>query len=108
MFANDPVDSITDFVAGTDFLQFQSGSLTAGTLAAVNYAETAAADYTAALVAANAAMSLGVVDVVSVQVGTGVYVFFDDDGTTSPADSVVFLANTTLAQIDAANIKVVV
>ena len=48
------------------------------------------------------------IDVVAVQVGTGVYVFFDDDGSTSAsADSVVFLANTSLLQISEANIKVV-
>jgi hypothetical protein len=48
------------------------------------------------------------IDVVAVQVGTGVYVFFDDDGSANAsADSVVFLANTTLLQISEANIKVV-
>jgi Ca2+-binding RTX toxin-like protein len=104
-------DTITDFVAGTDFIEFDSQLLPTGNLAAANYVEVvSAADYAAALVAANAAMSAGtgLVDVVAVQVGTGVYVFIDDDtGTGGTADSVVFLSNQTLAGISEANFKVV-
>jgi hypothetical protein len=49
----------------------------------------------------------GTIDAVAVQVGTGVYVFFDDDGAGASADSVVFLRNTDLSQLDHTDIRVV-
>jgi hypothetical protein len=78
-------------------------------LKAQNYAETTASSYANALLAANAAMNgnASTIDAVAVQVGTGVYVFFDDDGAGASADSVVFLANTTLLQVSEADIQVV-
>ena len=79
----------------------------AGGLSGVAYAEiSSAADYAAALTAANAVIGAGPVEAVSVQVGTGVYVFIDTDGVVG-ADAVVFLANTNLLQISEVDLRTV-
>jgi hypothetical protein len=89
-------DTVTDFVSGTDKLEFGS---VAGD--ATNYLEGAApvANFAAALAAADAALN-GTVDYYAAQVGADVYVFYDADGTLdSAATEVVKLTGVDLSGI---------
>lgn len=71
---------------------------------ASNYAETTAASFSTALTAANAQIAGGVVEYVSVQVGSDVIVFADTHGDHGSAEDAVILRGQTLANIDFSNI----
>lgn len=92
-------DVITDFSsAAGDRLDFTFGAASAGGTA-LNYAEGAgAADYAAALGNADAAFVGGPVVLFAEQVGTSVFVFYDENAG-GVTDHVIELQNTTLGQI---------
>lgn len=108
--ANDSADYITDFVAGTDFIVFQSAGAPTGALASPNFfGGTTATDYAGALTAAQALMASNLIDVVAIGVGTNTYVFIDDDGVGaggSSADQVILLQNLAVANVTAASFKI--
>ncbi|RAK63285.1 calcium-binding protein [Phenylobacterium kunshanense] len=84
------LDSILDFTTGEDTLDFGQGL----TGTEENFATGEAADYEAALAAANAAMADGTVDFVAVQVGGDVIVFADTDGVAGSDTAVVLVGKT--------------
>uniref|UniRef100_UPI00398304FD hypothetical protein n=1 Tax=Phenylobacterium sp. TaxID=1871053 RepID=UPI00398304FD len=84
-------DIITDW-NDTDTIDFQG-------IVAGSYAEATAADFTAAVTLANAAIAGGT-DVVAVQVGADVIVFADSANNNGTADDAVALIGRTLADID--------
>lgn len=88
--AQDGLDSILDFTTGEDTLNFGDGL--AGT--EENFATGDAADYDAALAAADAAMADGTVDFVAIQVGEDVIVFADTDGVAGSDTAVVLVGKT--------------
>lgn len=88
--AQDGLDSILDFTTGEDTLNFGDGL--AGT--EENFATGDAADYDAALAAADAAMADGTVDFVAIQVGSDVIVFADTDGVAGSDTAVVLVGKT--------------
>ncbi|MBL8771695.1 MAG: hypothetical protein JNK30_09970 [Phenylobacterium sp.] len=93
------LDRIVDFTHGEDKLVFDDDGLTA---TAANFATGAAADYDAALAAANARMAAGA-DYVAVQVGADVIVFATELGE-HHVESAVILVGRTLADISAGDI----
>lgn len=90
----DSLDHVIDFTTGEDSLDFGAG------LAATEagFATETAADYEAALAAANAKMADGTVDYVAVQVGDDVIVFGDTAGEAG-ADQAVVLVGRTLTDV---------
>lgn len=93
-------DVITDFVSKTDKLEFGGA---AGT--SVNFTKglSAVADFAAALAAANVALNAAAVGYNAQQVGSDVWVFYND-GVAAGADQVVKLTGVALAGIEAADI----
>lgn len=91
--ALDKLDRVADFTTAEDTLDF--GGLTA---TETSFATDTAADYDAALAAANAKMADGAVDVVAVQVGDDVIVFADNAGEAG-ADAAVVLTGRTLTDV---------
>lgn len=91
--APDQLDRVQDFMGGEDTLDFGSLAATEAT-----FATDTAADYEAALAAANARIGDGSVDVVAIQVGGDVIVFADVDGVVG-ADQAVVLVGQTLAGV---------
>jgi len=87
------LDHVQDFTTGEDTLDF--GGLTA---TETSFATDTAADFAAALAAANAKMADGSVDVVAVQVGDDVIVFADNAGEAG-ADEAVVLVGSTLTGV---------
>jgi Ca2+-binding RTX toxin-like protein len=87
------LDQVQDFTGGEDTLDF--GGLVGAEEA---FATDTAADYEAALAAANAAIGDGSVDVVAVQVGADVFVFADTDGEVG-ADQAVVLVGRSLTDV---------
>lgn len=91
--APDHLDRVLDFAGGEDTLDFGGLAATEET-----FGSDTAADYEAALAAANAKIGDGSVDVVAVQVGDDVIVFADADGEVG-ADQAVILVGRTLADV---------
>lgn len=89
------LDHILDFTHGEDRIVF--GPHDAAT--AANFATATAADYTAALAAANARIAAGTSDYVAVKVGADVIVFADSHHDNGTADSAVLLVGKSLADI---------
>ena len=102
------LDSIIDWSA-EDRLYFQNGNtdLPSGAGTALNYSETTAGDYAAALSLANAQIAGGTVDYVSVQVGADVFVFADSQNNNGTTDSAVRLVGRSLADISFSNFDAV-
>jgi Ca2+-binding RTX toxin-like protein len=96
--APDQLDQLQDFTGGEDTLDF--GGLTATD---ETFATDTAADFAAALAAANAKIGDGSVDVVAVQVGADVIVFADTDAEVG-ADQAVVLVGRTLADVSSGDI----
>ncbi|HXA39241.1 MAG TPA: calcium-binding protein [Phenylobacterium sp.] len=99
------MDTIIDW-SSSDHLSFvfHNGGLLTPAGNAVNYVETTAGSFAAALATANAQIAGGVVEYVSVQVGSDVIVFADTNGDHGVAEDAVVLQGRTLADIDASNI----
>ena len=99
------MDTVIDW-SSADRLSFVfgGGSLLTPAGTALNYVETTAGSFSAALATANAQIVGGVVEYVSVQVGSDVIVFADSNGDHGAADDAVILRSQTLASIDASNI----
>jgi hypothetical protein len=91
------IDSITDFVTGTDTIAFSNTTVLSGN---VSQAGAAVADFATALAAANAVLnnSDGIGHVNIQQVGADSYAFFND-GALSGADQVVKLTGVALAGV---------
>jgi Ca2+-binding RTX toxin-like protein len=83
---------------------FQGGLVSTPMGSALNYVETTAASFSAALTAANALIAGGNTEYVSVQVGSDVIVFADTNGDHGVAEDAVTLVGRTLADISAQNI----
>lgn len=93
------LDRITDFTHGEDKLVFDDHALAA---TPDTFATATAADYGAALAAANAKMAAGA-DYVAVQIGTDVIVFATEAGE-HHVESAVVLVGRTLTDIGAGDI----
>jgi len=95
------LDTITDFVTGTDKLEFGAA---AGSSANYSEAAAAVADFGTALTAADAALNGTVLYSVQ-QVGSDTYVFYDADGTIDVAGTeVVKLTGVSLTGIAQADV----
>jgi Ca2+-binding RTX toxin-like protein len=98
----DSLDRIAGFTAGEDKLAFTNGAAATG----ANYVEDTAADYDAALVAAQTAIAGGAAYVaieITTPDGTDVIVFADTDGDPTTVDAAVALAGATLAGVSEAD-----
>lgn len=95
------LDRIIDWSGAEDRLYFENGnsSVAVGGGTAGNYFEGTAADYAAALSAANAQIAGGVVNYVAIQVGADVFVFVDSNTNNGVADSAVMLVGRSLTDI---------
>jgi Ca2+-binding RTX toxin-like protein len=92
------LDKIMDFTHGADRLVFDDAPVATTT----NFATDTAADFQAAMTAANSKIAAGA-DFVAVQVGADVIVFADEIGE-HHADHAVLLVGKTLADISSADI----
>lgn len=93
------VDSIVDW-SSEDRLYFEPlNGFAIGAGTAANYAESNAADYSAALAFANTQIAGGAINYVAVQVGADVFVFADSLADNGNADSTVRLVGRSLADI---------
>jgi Ca2+-binding RTX toxin-like protein len=88
------LDRVADFTHGEDQIVFGDDLV----VDAGHFATATAADFDAALAAANADMADGSADVVAVQVGADVIVFADNDAENS-AGAAVILVGRTLADV---------
>lgn len=93
------IDRILDFTHGQDKIVLEDEI----PATAANFTTTSAADFQAALTAADGQMMGGVIDYVAVQVGADVIVFADDVGV-NHVDSAVILVGRTLADISVSDI----
>ena len=98
------LDQIQDWAGGTNASPVDTLVFGATAGSATNYLELTAANYDAAVTAANAQIAGSVVTYVAVQVGTDVVVFADGTPGTSNATDAVVLVGRTLADIDYTNI----
>jgi Ca2+-binding RTX toxin-like protein len=92
--AVDGLDKVIDFTPGEDSLEF-TGDIV---LTEDQFATETAADYAAALAAANTVMADGSVKFVAVQVGGDVIVFGETDGLAG-ADEAIVLVGRTLTDV---------
>jgi hypothetical protein len=98
--AADSLDAVLDFTAADDQLIFTGGPAATDT----NFATSSAADFDAALLAAQDEVTNNGAAYVAVELGGDVIVFADTDGDPTTVDSAVLLVGKTLADITAADI----
>src|SRR5262249_40901380 len=88
-----PVAGSSDQILGWDGTTYRLHFAPAATGAAA-YSETTAADFGAALTAANTVLGGGTVDVVAVQIGSDVVVFADTNAGNSAGDAIVLVGKS--------------
>lgn len=94
----DGLDRVTDFTAADDQLQFTGGPAATD----ANFATATAADFDAAVLAAQDAVTNGAA-YVAVEVGGDVLVFADTDGDPTTLDAALVLVGKTLADVTVAD-----
>jgi Ca2+-binding RTX toxin-like protein len=91
------IDQVTDFTSGEDHLQIGHGAATAA-----NFATSTAADFDAALTAANSLFAAGTAHYVAVQIGSDVLVFAEGHG--HSAETAALLVGKSLSDISYSDI----